>query len=259
MVDCVAVCGDSFGVGSGLKPEIAYEKFFGGLVAAELNLPLKVYARSGCCNYTIYLQVKKIIEQKHHNIHNPLVIITLTNHNRLFMPIGNTENSDERPDLSMVDYRSYDPYNVRTSPVLRPLPFQLSGFPQFCTETLSNIDLSIVGKLPGSRRTLSLVHDKINSIKSYIVDLYHSGYKNDQDTGLVALMHLTLKKEEIPHLIMGHGLARFNFIDYKNFAQNDWGGLVKLYPDDLGTQHCNERGHEIVYNNIIQKCRDLVK
>lgn len=257
MVNCIAVCGDSFATGAGLNPEIAFEKSFGGLVAEELDLPLKVYARSGCCNYTIYLQVKKILEQKKEEVHNPLVLITLTNHNRLFMPIGHDFNHSEIPDLSMVDYRSYHPYSLRYSNPLRPLHFRTNAA-RFCSETVSNIDLAVVGKMPGTYEFMNLIKEKTESVKSYIVDLYHSGAKEEQDAALAALMHLQLKKSHTPHIIMGQSRARFDFIDQRNFADNNWGELIQLYPDEYDSMHCNEEGHRVVKENIIKQCRDLI-
>ena len=45
--DSVIICGDSFGVGSGLPEEHCFEKSFGGLLAASLNVPAIFLARSG--------------------------------------------------------------------------------------------------------------------------------------------------------------------------------------------------------------------
>lgn len=143
MIDTVAVCGDSFGVGSGLPLETCYENSFGGIVAKKLNLPLKVYARSGCCNYVIYLQVKKIIEQFHKLQHKPLVLITFTHHSRIVFPFDSTKLTTH-VDLSNVEYKSYAPYSKYSTPT-RPVEFELSATPNLTSETISNLNLCLAG------------------------------------------------------------------------------------------------------------------
>jgi len=219
MVDCIAVCGDSFGQGSGIPEPQTFDLSFGGAVASNFDLPLKVYARSGCCNYVIYLQVMKVIEQAKQGMHNPFVLVTLTNHSR-FSIATDTAKDFTAWDLSDVDYTTYAPYG-KDSLIKRQKPFESKKTPTLLSETASNFTWAMMHrKAPNLERLFDQIKRKVNSVVSYFRDVYDDEIKHTHDTGLAMLMHHELLDAGIPHIIMSSEEQRLRFINRKNWAKN---------------------------------------
>lgn len=253
MVTHIAVCGDSFAVGCGLPDNRCYEDSFAGIFSDHFKLPMRVYARAGCCNFTIYLQVKKIIEQvmQSGGKYKPFVLITATYHERLIFPLDDGMNY-KLPDLRQVEYRSYNPYfNNKIDDSHRPLEFETDENPRLITETISNITYYQAGKAPGIARLFEKVNkDKFDAIAGYFGELYDSGIKHVYDEALYASISYQLKKYNIPYLIMGHFSNVFE--GDKNVMRNDWGYYSNKYPDPRGSGHCNEEGNRLVGLNAIE-------
>ena len=249
MVTDIAVCGDSFGCGIGLPDETCYEENFSGVVAIHHGLSQRVYARSGCCNFTIFLQVKKIIEQMAHDpFYKPLVLITTTFHERLIFPLDDGFKY-QYPDLSDVDYRSYIPYHANTG-TPRRIEFEIKDNPRLVTETISNIEHHQAGKANGLDRLFAKVHrNKFDAIKKYFLELFDTGIKKEYDESLFVYMHMLLKQKDIPHVIMGHCLPQV--IPDENRMENNWGEYTSRYPDNIGSGHCNATGNRLVGEAII--------
>ena len=254
MVTHIAVCGDSFGVGAGLPDETCFEDSFGGVVASHFKLPQKVYARSGCCNFTIYLQVKKIIEQMTKNTNfKPFVLITTTFHERFIFPLDDGFNY-KRPDLRDVEYLSYTPY-WSTGSDRRDLAFDVSKHSRLITETISNIQHFQAGNAPGIAQLFEKVNKKkFEAIKHYYMELFDTGIKQEQDEALFVTMHTMLKKHNIPHLLMGHRLSYC--IDDANKIELGWGEYTSKYPDPRGSGHCDKTGNRLVGEKIIEHIKE---
>lgn len=254
MVDCVAVCGDSFGCGSGLPEDRCYEDSFGGQVASKLNLPLRVFARSGCCNFTIYLQVKKILDLYHHKKINPLVIISLTHHSRMIFPIDGTKTSSN-VDLSDVDYIGYQPYSLASNP-RRNIEFEPKDRPNLMSETISNMNLCLSGHILGDSKIFSNIMDrKWRAIRSYFEELYDDSVKREYDVSIANMMHLMLAEYSIPHVIMGYGKYHFRHIKEGNYLNVHWGKISAEHPDVMNSGHCDENGHLIVADQLLPLCK----
>lgn len=254
MVTHVAVCGDSFGAGAGLPDNRCFEDSFGGVFARHFDLPLKVYARSGCCNFTIYLQARKIIEQviQSNGSYKPFVLVTSTYHERIIFPLDNGIEY-KMPDLRQVEYESYNPYydNKSEDSVHRKLEFFPDKQPRLITETVSNITYYRSGRAPGIARLFEKVNrEKFNAIDGYFAELYDSGIKRMYDEALYVAMHYELSKHQIPHLIMGNFAHAIN--DSVNFLQHNWGYYTERYPDPRGSGHCDEEGNRLVGEAAIE-------
>lgn len=250
MVNVLATCGDSFGCGVGLEQEICFEKSFAGLVAEHFNLPQEVFARAGCCNYTIHLQVKKVIE-KYIRSENwkPFVLITATNHNRIFIPLRDQGNY-KQPDLKHVDYEGYYPYSDKLVKTPRKPPFETETA-EYISETIGNILEYQAGRAPHLIDLFGkLYKGKIEALGPYFLELYDEAVKNDYDQSLYAGMHLKLKEYNIPHLIMDHNNQYLNKM-VKEFLQFNWGDYTRRYPDKFGSGHCNEEGNRVVSQRVI--------
>jgi hypothetical protein len=100
---------------------------------------------------------------------------------------------------------------------------------------------------------------KLDALKIYLSDLYSDPIKEEYDSGLVAKMHLMLKKYNIPHIIMGTPVDKFYYIDDSNLLNVDWRKISDEHPDAIGSSHCDEVGHEIVAKSIIDKMGITIK
>lgn len=252
MVNEIVVCGDSFGCGIGLPYNRCFEDSFGGLIAKHYNVPHTVYARSGCCNYVIYLQVKKVIEDYKHK-QKPFVLITTTNHSRVIVPSDHSKNEFNTYTLEDVEYTLHEPYSGRESGNKRPLPFTPKTKPKLVSETVSNIFHYTNGHTPNLEYLFSNVKNKLHAIKTFYEEIYDDSIKQDYDTSLILMMNVMLKEVDIPHLIMSSNQHNDRFVDTKNYFYNNWGQYSQKYPDTMGSGHCDERGHVEVANKIINR------
>jgi hypothetical protein len=259
MIESVVVCGDSFATGVGIPTERCYEDFFGGLVAEELNLPLRVFARSGCCNFAIYLQVKKVIEQYQYSKIKPLVLVSVTYHERYMIPIVDNIKNDDL-DLKHIQYKEYEPYSDFSKPQ-RKIEFELADEPKFVSQTITNINLYLEGEQAGATtKSLDVVpRSKYNSLMNYIADVDNEKIKYEYDNAIITKAHLLLLNNNIPHIIMSTHDDFFKHLNQKNVAIVDWGGLCKRFPDNLGTGHCDENGHKEVFEILKPKVEELLK
>lgn len=246
MVNHIAVCGDSFGTGSGLPDDRCYEDFFGGLISKHFNLPLKVYARSGCCNFVIFLQVKKIIEEFEKTKQKPFVVITTTYHERFSVPIEDLKYHEL--DLSYVDYKNYTPYTPWAKPQ-RPIEFDIKE-PKIFSQTMTNINLFLSRGYWTDTMFNIIDKKKLKILQDYYLNSFSPHIKQVYDYALISHMHLLLKQKNIPHLIMVSHKINHQQIPQSNIVEIDWGNICQQYPDKLGTGHCDERGHQLAFDKM---------
>lgn len=253
MVTSIAVCGDSFGIGIGISndPQKMISESFGARVAKYFEVPIKIFARSGCCNYVIYLQVKKVIEQFKTKEINPLVLITVTHHSRFVFPIEN-EPHHIIYDLSDVNYKIYNIFHTEEE-LESFLPFIPKKEPKLISETVSNFLHFNKQGLINLKKFFNKLEKKVKVLEEYFKYLYSDSIKKDYDTSLIVMMHLELKRYNIPHLILTPDDYLSNFIEQQNFLQNDWGYYSKKYPDKYSSGHCTEIGHMELAKIIIEK------
>jgi hypothetical protein len=259
MVESIVVCGDSFGTGVGIPPERCYEDFFGGLVAKEFNLPLRVFARSGCCNFAIFLQIKKVIEQYESSEIKPLVLVSVTYHERYMIPIVDTVNYGDL-DLKYIQYKEYEPYSDFSTPQ-RKIEFELADKPKFVSQTLTNINLYLQGHGAGGTTTSfdAVPKHKYDSLMNFVADIDNQNIKREYDNALITKAHLLLKNNNIPHIMMVSHIHPYLHLNQENVAVVDWGGLCQRFPDNLGSGHCDENGHIEVLKILKPKVEELLK
>lgn len=255
MVNEIVVCGDSFGCGMGVPMESCFEASFGGQIAEHFSVPLNIYARSGCCNYVIYLQVKQVIEDYKFK-KTPFVLVTTTNHSRFSFPVDSNDGHTNYT-LADVDYDSYMPYSSNTGPGQRPKPLDKFNKPKIISETISNVLYFLEHDAKNLDYLFKDIRSKLKSVKSYYKDLYDDEIKQTYDNGLILLMHNELKEADIPHLIMSPNENRDRFVDKENYFYNNWGYYSQKYPDLYGSGHCTEEGHMEVANKIIKRIEGM--
>lgn len=245
----VYVCGDSFAVGSGMPLDRCFEDSFGGIVAERLGLPLRVFARSGSCNFVIYLQVKKCIDVARERGENPLVLVSLTHHSRLLIPYE-SRGLPTAIDLSDVDYQSYHPYHSTSTP-RRPLEFTPKHDPMLTSETIASMGLAMHGNLSNDDRSSEMRRRKWKAIAMYFSELYDDAAKLETDIALAATMHLMLEKAGFEHRILARDTRAHTLPLAEKLLQIDWNGISAAHPDPARTMHCNRDGHAIVAHRII--------
>lgn len=258
MVKEVVVCGDSFACGSGIESKYCFERSFGSLVAQALDSSYKIYARSGCCNYIIYLQVQQAIADYKHK-EKPLVLISTTNHSRFTFPSDHVTKAYNNYTLADVEYHLHEPYCERDGWHRREIPFKASKTPKLISETISNFLHFSSGDGPNLEYLFKDVQTKFSAIRTFYEELYDDSIKQTNDTGLILMMHMMLKEADFPHVIMSPDNYQNRFIDKKNYLSNDWGVYSRKYPDVNKSGHCDERGHVEVAEKLIKHIeRDIL-
>jgi hypothetical protein len=254
MVDFVATCGDSFACGSGLLDSECFEKSFGGLAADHLGVPQRVIARAGCCNFTIWLQIKHVVNEWAKG-KKPFVIVSMTNSARTvwYKPFSQPAPGTQ-PTIEHLNYEDYSPYDVHTAEHFRrPIPVATNHIMQ--SETLSNLDTFFDQKIKATWPQFDR-HEpnaRLKTLRDWVADFFSFEIKQEYDNGILLQGHLLLKKHNIPHVFMGWQPDLQNLMDENNYAPVDWGHWSRHHPDPKGTGHCDKRGHEEVFKIIQPK------
>lgn len=253
MVDFVATCGDSFACGSGLLDSECFEKSFGGLAANHLGVEQRVIARSGCCNFTIWLQIKHVVNEWAQG-KKPVVIISATNAARTIWYKPGMEPAGGPPSITHLNYENYAPYHEHTAEHFRrPIPVDTDNIMQ--SETLSNIDV-FLGSAAGAKwHQFDNIEptSRLKVLRNWVADFFNFDIKQEYDNGVLLQGHLLLKKHNIPHVFMAWQPDLENLLPEHNYAAIDWGHWSRTYPDSRGTGHCDVRGHEEVFKIIQPK------
>lgn len=251
MVDFIATCGDSFACGMGLQEFECFEKSFGGLAAEHLGVEQRVIARSGCCNYTIWLQVKHVVEEWAVG-KNPFVILTMTNAARTsWYKQGKEPKIGTTPTIKHLNYEDYAPYHSHTREHFRrPIPVETNNIMQ--SETLHNLESFADQKVKANWWQFDR-HEpdaRIDLLRRWVADFFNFDIKNDYDNAIILKAHILLKKHNIPHVFMGWQPDLQNLMDDVNYVPVDWGYYSNRYPDSKGTGHCDRKGHQEVFELI---------
>lgn len=251
MVDFIATCGDSFACGSGLQDFESFEKSFGGLAAEYLGVEQRVIARSGCCNFSIWLQVKHVVNEWALG-KTPFVIVSITNAARTvwFKP-GKEPPAGTQPTIKHLNYEDYAPYHDHTPKHFRrPIPVETNNIMQ--SETLHNLDSFSDQKVKATWVQFDR-HEpnaRIELLRKWVADFFNFEIKQEYDNGILLQAHMLLKKNNIPHVFMGWQPDLQNLMDEVNYVPVDWGHWSKYHPDPKGTGHCDKVGHAEVFKLI---------
>lgn len=218
----IGICGDSFMAAiekDESHPDNGHGKHFTEILAKKLDWDIITYARGGCSNQSIRLQIDEIIKHKPNH-----VIIGSTTPDRLEIPI---------PNLSVTAYedkwteKNYNPFNGLYNISYMNYNSESrrhEGFskiePTLVSETMSNIfrntNLDHIGK------------EKKNAIEQYFMYLYDYEWKSQQDSWILSEGLYKLKENKISFDIIIYNLhihtfsSHFrNVIDNKN-PLNPW-------------------------------------
>lgn len=252
----IIVCGDSFSSGIGLLD--LKNELYGHKLAEEFNLELINLAKGSASHLVIFLQVKYAIEKWKDEI--DLLCISSTSYARIDWFQHNYEHSNREIELTDVKYHNYAPYGENTyfkhllipDPISKDSSYKGNIF----TETLSGIDQYL--KSDKTSKIFSRLNDepleRIKCINDYFCMVYDNNINRLNCIGLLTMAHNLAIKHNINHLILTPEVdACCNFINNNNLVEVNWWNLRDTYPDNLGTLHTSEKGHEIVANSIKEK------
>ena len=258
------VCGDSFSAVSNVLPGTHWSE----LLAKKLDWKLLNYARRGCSNGGIRLQIEEAIKQK-----VDFVFIVPTGWDRIELPVSDNFYLD----------KSTAPKSYGN--ILQDFLLDQSKSCYDETKTISNINydpsaqhdmifetiFSLAENYDHEYRKSKLTNEKQNAMKTFINHIYDSGWKQQQDKWIIANGAFKLWGNNIPFSIE-NGMLWENKNDLKNeidkiipdhYIRNG-GELIGtgtyLYPlndkeKDPG-YHSEPEGQEWIanlYSNIIKK------
>lgn len=250
----LVTCGDSFSCGSGLAHADCFEKSYAGLMAEYKNVPQLVLGRAGCCNFTIWLQIKHATDRVTAN-HKPFILITMTNAARTvwFKP-GQQKPMGTAPNIRHLNYKDYPPYDIHTPELWRrDVPVDTDHSMQ--SETLSNLDTFFDKDVKASWPQFEN-HEpnaRLRILRDWVGDFFSFDIKNEYDLGILLMGHLLMKANNIPHLFMGHQPDFAKLVPEENYENIDWGWFSQRYPDPKGTGHCDYTGHQLVFEKLKEK------
>ncbi len=250
----LVICGDSFSAGIGCVNML--EQAYGALLAKHFNLNLITLARGSASNYAIFLQAMAAADM---DDLPELVVIGQTSYDRIEWVKEGAEPGWHHT-LGNLNYHMYPPHHMAQPHHDKPLPFHLRGNPSYkpyiLTEQIGAIDHYLDGykkhqNMGYYARLSSEPLDKLKLIRDYYVKIFDGGIKRDYDNGLIVQSYNYLKKKGIKTIILSCEEKIKKFIDEEDLVWQDWGHMVQLYPDTIGSLHTSDLGHLDTANRII--------
>jgi len=95
--------------------------------------------------------------------------------------------------------------------------------------------------------------NRMKLLKQYYLEIFDDTIQRQYDIGMINLAHSLLKLNGINHIFLTYDIGFNEYIPNENLIDIDFMKLSKEYPDDMGTMHTSNKGHEIVYKTIINK------
>lgn len=255
----LVICGDSFSVGIGCH-DLNTEPF-GSLLGKTLEKNVINLAKGSSTNLSIFLQVKYAIE----NIKDiDLVIVGTTSFNRiewfpegvdLLTPLDNTN----------VNYHQYPPYGEETYQTLldNPMKNDIRYKGEMFTENWVGV-IDYVDKLNDPKFSIKKSgnlakfknesDEKMTLLRDFYLNFFDERIQKHYDIGVITMAHLLLERNHIKHyiLIPDWTMDIFGtFILKTRLINIDWGRLSLEYPDVFKTMHTSSKGHQRVYEAIL--------
>ena len=171
----IVFCGDSYWAGDTDYPG----QSVGELLTEKNNLNLVTFARGGCCNFSIALQIDWAIGLK-----PDIIIVGCTSPERMVIPILDSVK-DSAPAYDKL--RGLHNINYKTTDLAY----------QFLEHTGTLHDASIYEHLTHS----SLTKSQQSALKDYITLLYDVGIKQQYDCWIMSDAVRRLQNSNIPYLI----------------------------------------------------------
>ena len=259
MKKVVAVCGDSWFSADTALPG----KSFGEVMCDKNEWKLLSLARGGCSNFAIRLQVDKAIE-----LNADVVIIGTTTPDRGEFPIINSQNKliweKLKSSFNWKDWFTSQPKvyiksrgisNVlHTNSVSSTHPWIQD--PTIISESLNNLMFTTHEKLTA---------EQLDSLRSYMLNLYDSGIKRQIDSWVISDACRSLEQADIPYLIFIESLYQWDFsndiawVPEKNVVRpkdfSVWTGLPR---GPALFHYCDKQGGTVFANYVESRIKDLL-
>lgn len=165
----LGICGDSFMASMSYNEndlDNGHGKHFTELLAKKLRYDIITFARTGCSNFTIRLQIDEIIKEK-----PDLVIIGTTNIDRLEIPIYNDKYYDGKHGLYNINYNQY----LNNSSSINKKFHEIE--PTIYSLTFNDIFY---------QSRFNLDKDVLNILKLYFERIYDNGIKTQIDSWIIS-------------------------------------------------------------------------
>jgi len=254
----LVICGDSFNIGIGCH-NLNTEPY-GSLLSNKLNLNLINLAKGSSSNFSIFLQVKYAIE----NLKNiDLMCIGVTTYNRTEWFPENYNFEGELKNTN-VNYHQYPPFGKDSyaSLLSNPMESDINYNGKLLTENFNSV-IDYVDNCMDNPNWKSNYYARFNTesknrmklLKQYYLEIFDDKIQKQYDIGMMNLAHTLLKSNGINHLFLTYDCEFNQYICSENLVNVDFMKLSKEYPDDMGTMHTSNIGHDIVFNDVINKLK----
>jgi hypothetical protein len=254
----LVVCGDSFSIGIGC--EDLHTEPYGVLLAKKLGLNLINLAKGSSTNLSISLQVKHAVE----NIPDiEVILISPTCYHRTeWFP----EDADLTRTLSNLNtnYHQYPPYGVATYTHLleHPMKDDRRYTGDMYTENwygvidyVDNIldKYNDVNESDYFRKFKNERPERMRLLKQYYLEFFDARIQKQYDTGVIIKSHVLLQNKGIKHYVLTDDLEFNDYIPLENLIYVSWGELSLKFPDPLGSFHTSSKGHQVVFDEVLNK------
>jgi hypothetical protein len=255
----IAVCGDSWFSADINLPK----KSFGEILCTKNNWNLLSLARGGCSNFAIGLQVDKAIE-----LNADFVVLGTTTPDRGEFPIINDLN------ISVWD-KLKNSFNWNNWFTLQPEMYVKSkGISNILhTRSVSSthswiLDPTIISESLNNLIFLGnnkLTPIQLDSLRSYMLNLYDSGIKRQYDSWIISDACRRLEHANIPYLIFIESLYQWDFSkDIEWVSENKvvrprdfsvWNDLPK---GPTSFHYCPEQGGSLFAGYLESRIKELL-
>ena len=252
----IVICGDSFSIGIGCHD--LHNEPYGSRLANHFNKNIINFAKGSSTNFSIFLQVKHIVENLD-TTDVEFVCIAPTSYNRVEWFPENVDTSDGDLKLTSVNYHQYPPYGIDTyqykldNPLKEDVNYTGEMFTENFYGIVDYVDNVLAGKREGGNYYSKFKNertDRLKLLRNYYADIFDDRIQRYYDIGVIVMAYNLLKNKGIKVLVLTYDSDFKNYIPDESLVNVDWGILSQKYPDDLNTLHTSAEGHKEVFETI---------
>ena len=249
----IAICGDSWFTVDSNHPQ----KSFGEILCNKNNWDLQSLAINGCSNFCIRLQVDRAIEKQ-----ADFIVIGTTTQDRGEIPIINKQNSHIWDKLKN-SFNWHDWFTLQPEMYVksRGLDNIQSQNPAIVSQSYNNMLFQCYNS------SKNLPPQQLESLKSYVLNLYDKGVKQQTDSWIISDACRVLTQHGIPFLIFIESLYQWDYshdiewVPEKNVVRprdfSVWNDVPKS--DKNGSFHyCSEQGGNVFAHYVETRIKELL-
>ena len=246
----IAICGASW-----FTSDLGYPGLsFGEKLAKKVDFDLISLARGGCSNFTIALQIYKAIE-----LRADYVVVGTDTHDRIEMPIVDDNSENIRTYIKRIfswkTWHSRQPGQYRPARGLSNI--QYSPHPDVSSKHEFLKDPTIISE---SMNNLAFPEAKVNdfyklndeqvaALKLYMLNLYDSNVKQQQDCWIISDACRQLQQSQIPFVVFVDPLFEDSYERYINWLPA--ANKVNVTEFNYRALMSSHQDHEISQRNLL--------